>query len=286
MKIKKNILFIALSILLMSVILIIGIFKYVNYWYKKIDALLTEISESNDFLYYNDEHFYYNGNSYSFYRFFEDIDYRRDIVYISNDYLIYSEYNDNKKYDYYLIDYNGNVSLLYSSEKGGLCAFIDNTIYIKRKVGNSYYYGLYNVGSQVEEELTIEEFYLKVYDSKYTVAYDNGYIVTDTSTGLSKRISIKNLLNNEVILELHNAKKKLFLSDLIIENVMVSKNEVFVLISTDGIEGLTIRYDFDSAVSEVIDKFGWEYLEPYVIISSLNNDVCKPLEYLLKIGQK
>lgn len=286
MKKNKKIIFIVIlsSVLLLS-FLVSFVFQYVDDTYKEIKMILSEIEGSEDYLYYNGEHFYYNGIDYSFYKFFEDIDYSREIVFMNNDYLIYSEYKK-KMHHYYLMDSNGKSELVYSSKTGGLHALIDDTIYLKIKVSNGYYYGIYNVGTQIEEELTIEEYYMKVYDSKYIITWDDGYIVTDTNTNSSKRISINTLLGNQVVKDLYDARKKLpFSPDLIIENVMVYKNDIFVLISPDGVEGITVKYNYDSGISEVIDIFGWEYLEPYVIIFDLNDDVCKPVEYLLKVNE-
>lgn len=282
---KKITLIVILSSVLLLFFLVSFIFKYEDDTYKEIKMILSKIERSNDYLYYNDEHFYYKGNDYFFDKFFEDTNYSRGIEFINNDFLIYSEYNK-RMYYYYLMDREGNSELVYCSKGDRVEAFIDDTIYLKTRVGNAYCYGTYSLVTQTKEELTIEEFYMKVYDSKYFITWDDGYIVTDTKLNSSKRISIKTLLCNPIIKDLYNARKKLlFAPDLIIENVMVYKNDIFVLISPDGVEGITVKYDFDSETSDVIDKFKWKYLEPYVIMFDLNKDVCKPVEYLLEFDK-
>ena len=63
---RKITLIVILSSVLLLSFLIFFIFQYEDDTYKEIKMILSKIERSNDYLYYNDEHFYYKGNDYFF----------------------------------------------------------------------------------------------------------------------------------------------------------------------------------------------------------------------------
>ena len=284
MKIKAKVMIIFFTGLLGLIIVASMIFVYTDYWYKKIDELTEQIEESNHYLYYNYHDFYYKGEKYRFDDYVGDKPYDR-ICFINCDYLIYSN-KTSECTEYYAIDNSGNTSLIYMSQsecyidayRDGLLFFTTNK-YLYKKIK----YIVYDTSSQIESEISIEDYYLAVYNTKYLLTYDDLFFITDTSTGIKKSITIDKFLNNSMINELYKARKKLMNSDMKIRNVYFIKNEIYVDISIENTNGITVKYDFESGKTDIVGKVHFKWLE-HIKSAYLVDTICQPIEWLLTIG--
>ena len=243
----------------------------------KLGEIALQIDENPHFLYYNNHQFYYKGKSYYIDNVLANNDYNYVIKYINNDYFIYS-HSGNNGYDYYVIDEYGNNRFLFRTQDNyTISGFIDDIIYFEK---NDYYY-LYDVNNSIEIEITIDKFFMKAYDSKYTVLYNNGYIITDTSCDVSKKINIHNLFDIELIAELYNTSKKTLLGPrLEIKSIEIEKQNIYINISADNVNCITVKYYFDLDTCEIVGRSTWRWLE-HAKSFHLNGNVCKPIEYLL-----
>lgn len=275
-KIKRIIITIIICHFIIIAFLSITIIVDSSVCYKKLGKIASQINENYEFLYYNDIQFYYKGEKYFIGDILED-SHDFDIQYINNYYFIYSCRN-NQLYEYYSINENGENTFLFSSHNKYIIGnFYDSRIYFEN---NKCFY-LYDIKKQMETAITIDEFYLKAFGSKYTVLYNDGYIITDTSCNVSKKIQLSNLCENNLIKEMYDTSKKSFFGPrLEIKCVEVKENNIYINISADNINCVTIKYDFDLEKVIIVDKACWKYLERLKSFN-LNNDVCRPLEYLL-----
>ena len=139
---------------------------------------------------------------------------------------------------------------------------------------------VYDTSSQIESEISIEDYYLAVYNTKYLLTYDDLFFITDTSTGIKKSITIDKFLNNSMINELYEARKKLMNSDMKIRNVYFIKNEIYVDISIENTNGITVKYDFESGKTDIVGKVHFKWLE-HIKSTYLADATCQPIECLL-----
>ncbi len=279
---KILIVFVFLGVIrLLFVFAIIIWITYIVHINNKVKSIMSRIDESYDFVYYNDYDFYYKGERHYFGHFLEKNDYNFDIEYISHDYLIYSKHN-NKRYDYYLMNGSGDIMLIYSSQFDyHIDALSNNILYFRYKDDNI----IYDLITKEEKKISVEEYYLKAFETKYILKYDqsltiNNIFITDTYSNETKEISIEKLLDNELIYNLYIERKKISLNPLDIKSIWLYKNNIYISISPENINGITIKYEFDSGTIEIVNRFSWKYLE-HLHFCYIGNADCEPIEYLL-----
>lgn len=254
---------------------------YTCYWYKRIDELTEQIEENNYYLYYNNYDFCYKGEKYHFGNYVSDKYYDK-LCFINCDYLIYLNATS-EGFEYYSLDNNGDTNLIYMSQNECyIDAYIDGLLFFTT---NKYLYKknkymVYDTSSQIESEISIEDYYLAVYNTKYLLTYDDLFFITDTSTGIKKSITIDKFLNNSMINELYEARKKLMNSDMEIRNVYFIKNEIYVDISIENTNGITVKYDFESGKTDIVGKVHFKWLE-HIKSTYLADATCQPIECLL-----
>ncbi|MBP5551261.1 MAG: hypothetical protein J6X93_04355 [Bacilli bacterium] len=256
-------------------------FIYTSYWYNVIDEMVGQIDENDNLLYYNDYNFYYKGEKKNLGNYVSNVFFDR-ICFINGDYLICLKQNA-KSIDYYLMDHNGSINLIYTSkDECYIDAYIDDSLYFttNKYLGKNIKYIAYNVYDKIESEMSIEDYYSTVYNTKYLLTYGECFRVIDTFSKVAKDITIDRLLTNSIVNNLYEARKRLMNSSMTIMNVYFIDNDIYIDVSIDNKNGITLKYDFESEKIDIVGKVCFEWLE-HIKSSYLFDGNCKPIEKIL-----